>query len=824
MSLARQLYSIFFEGCTHYSIAKINSKGNLAYYTEEGIPTLGLIEQHLRGEVVLGAYTLLPGNTVRWMAFDVDAKGDPAKAKEIAQKICEFIGGIAYVIEWSGNKGYHIIIFFAEPVPAIEAKTVGDRIRETLNLPKSGDPHVEVYPKQDKLTESNPLGNLLRLPLGRHPTTHNFTFFVDPYNGWEEGPEKPSEKLLEWRVTLDEVRSLIREQDPMEQVKALLQPYWSSGQRHDMALYTAGYLASLGWTEEAVVHLVNQLTEDAGDGDLENLVECVTDTFAKIYKSQSVRGFDGLAQMLPSKVLQDLTEAASNQTFSATLQVIDRIRLGKGLQFQKVRLCARTIISYFKEKGQLVRDSGFCYWLERETRDVFTVGGDSWGRFMHANFGLNPVDSFGKQTLEAVRMYSYDEAQVIPVHRRTHWSGEANYLNLGGSTVYVIDGGELRTILNGDDGIIFLNSEDSMNLPNLLESSVPAISPWEILVNDLSFQTGDLVNATPIQQRELLKALILCTFFGETMPTRPILALIADAGAGKTTAARRILRFLEGPLEDVLGLISDKPDSLRSSIMRHKVLVLDNLEKTKAHWLTDVLNRASTGSHIEIRTLYKTNEATKLIPNCFIFITATEMPFSEETVFSRMLPIQLAPLAHPKAEYAMQVQLVSQYEALWKGMINDLNEAVRQLKKNRTVEAPNESRLADFTVFCARVQKAKFIDGAELMAGLNSLISRQKKALQNSSPFIPVLEIWLKMRPDEAGKWQSMSELFNNIKRTATANRMEWRWSSAQGLSRHVSALELQLIKDFGMSVRQSRRNGSEIKEYKFTYTAAETE
>lgn len=819
MSIARQLYDIYFEGCTHYAIAKINRSGVLAYYTEEGVPTLDLIEQHLDGKVVLGAYTLLPGNFVRWMAFDIDCKNDPEQAREIARKLCDFLGGISYLVNWSGNKGYHVRIHFDAPAPALEAKTIGDHIRDTLGFAKSGDPHVEVYPKQDKLTPSNPLGNLLRLPLGQHPTTHNKTFFVDPYNGWEGGPEKPAEKLLEWRVSLAQMRQFVQEKDPKAQVLALLSPYWTGGQRHDMALYVSGYLASLGWTEESVVSLVTELTDEVGEGDLDNLIECVTDTFAKVYKAQNVRGFDGLATLLPSSVLQQLTTAASNQTFSATLQVIDRIRLGKGQQFQKVRTSAMTIISYFKENGQLVQDDKAVYWLDSATRDLLILGGNDWNRFMHTNFGLNPLDSFGKQVMESVKLYAQEDAINVSVHKRSFWDGERLYVNLGGAIVYVLTGDpkNRKIILNGDDGILFLNSEDGLLIPNLLESEVVALSPWSFLVNDLSFATGENVNATPDQQKELLKAYILSTFFAESMPTRPILTLLAGAGAGKTTTARRILRFLEGPGQDVLGVVQDKPDSLRASLMDHKVLVLDNLEKTRASWLTDMLNRVSTGSHIEIRTLYKTNEVYKIVPNCFVIITATEMPFSEETVFTRMLPIELAPLTHPRPEFQIQVQLLNQLESLWKGMLQDLDEAVYQLKANKQVEAPTESRLADFTVFCSRIKDSYFIEGSELMGGLGSMISRQRQVLQQSSPFIQVLETWLRMRPDDATQWRSMSELFTILQRIANSQRMEWRWSSSQGLSRHVGMLEAQLIRHFGMHVRNVRQNGAEVKQFKFT-------
>lgn len=828
MVLARKLYDIFYEGATHYSIAKINSSGNLAYYTVEGLPTLDIIDQHLRGEVVLGAYTVLPGNFVRWMAFDVDSKADPEKAKDIARKLCDFLNGVSYVIEWSGNKGYHILIFFANPVPAVEAKNVGEAIREALQLPKSGDPHVEVFPKQERLTESNPLGNLLRLPLGQHPVTHNWTTFVDPFNAWEHGPERDSVKLLDLRVDIKQLQSLLRESDPFSKIVNLLLPYWTDGQRHDMALHTAGYLASLGWTEDAVEQLVNTLGETVGDGDIRNQLECVEDTFKRIYEGKTVNGFAGLSEKLHSNVLQQLTTLASTQTFSATLQVIDRIRLGKGAPFQKVRTAAKAIISHFKENGKLVQDNSRIYWLDNETKELYCVGNNEWEKLLHSKFGLNPKDTFGTQVTTSVRLFAAEEASYVQVHQRAYWDIRRRRLliNLGGPEVYVLTGkrSERSVVMNGEDGILFFNTEDRMCLPNLMEVDTLPISALEFLTKDMSFaEASDAVNATPEQQAQLFKAFVLSTFFAQALPTRPILTILAPAGAGKTTAARRVLRLLEGPEEDVLGVVPDKPDALRSSLAAHKILALDNLEKTKAHWLTDVLNRVSTGSHIEVRTLYKTNDMEKVVPNCFVIITATNMPFSEETVFTRMLPIELAPLKKPLPENKMQSDLINNYEALWKGMLDELDEIVAELVAHTEVETPNESRLADFTVFCARIQDAKCLNGKDLMGGLTSMISRQKRVLQESSTFVQTLEIWMRLRPDDADDWNSVGDLQSKLSRIASTNRIEWRWQTSQGLSRHVSALKVMLEKNYGLTVRTFREGGRDIEKYRFKRDMTDT-
>src|SRR5690606_10531073 len=154
-----------------------------------------------------------------------------------------------------------------------------------------------------------------------------------------------------------------------------------------------------------------------------------------------------------------------------------------------------------------------------------------------------------------------------------------------------------------------------------------------------------------------------------------------------------------------------KPDALRASLEAHKFAVLDNLEKTKALWLTDTLNRAATGAVLELRELHTTNRVRKIVLDNFLMMTATQMPFTEETVFTRILPIQLTPIPAFRPQHQIDGYLWSNYIGLWKGLLNDVDKVIAALKRNRESEMPIESRLADFVVFCNRIKDVDFING-----------------------------------------------------------------------------------------------------------------
>lgn len=821
MSLSRTLYEIFYEGCTHYGVGFVKANGDKSFRPEVGIPTLDQIDEHRSGDKTLASYTVLPGNKVRWAAWDIDAS-DLVMARDLVKKLSDFLSqyGIPHGIEFSGNRGYHVLVFFEGLESAEEVKEVCDKIRDILGLKKNGDPHVEVFPKQGKLTKSNPLGNMLRLPLGAHPSTKIITTFVDTVE-WENGAALDAEKIFSQKIKLDDLQRAVSDSDPFDRLVEVLSPYWASGQRHDISLWLSGALAQVGWTEERVKDLITEIHGLQPEGALDDQLKTVESTFKKHANGGKVMGLTGLSDILPTTVLNEVMTLAGANVSSPVLQSLDVIRLEKGAAFLKVRKAVGISIVHLREKGRLVRENENIYWLEHRTHQLTSFNTLAWERLMHNQLGVNLSESFGRQMAESLRHISYDSAVEVDVHERSHWTQPSEedgklYMNLGGAEIYVLPGDESKreTVYNGEIDIFFDNTNDTLCLPNLDVVDVDPISPWSFLVDDVNFKDdGDV---TAIQQREMLKAAICSFFFKEILPVRPIVTILANSGSGKTTTARRILWLLEGYTEDVLGQTPDKPDALRSSLAAHKLVVLDNLEKSEARWLPDVLNRVATGSQIELRELHTTNRVKKVKFNVSLILTATEMPFSEETVFTRLLPIELVPLTASRPENQIRSELINNFNAFWKGMLVDLNKVVAELNKNKEMDIPAETRLADFYVFCQRMKGVDFIDGDALMAGMDNLVNRQKEVLKQSSPFIDVLETLLRTYVDEMKKFQTISELYARGQRSAAMNKQEWRWSAAAGLAKHVEMLQPQLIRYYGMSVQDMVEGGRKIRKYKF--------
>lgn len=843
-SLSDTILKRLFLGTNYYAtggtIPGTDGKRDVFYTPVMDLPTERLIERHLAGEVVVGAYTTRQDNTVTWMVFDVDSI-DRNQARDLTAKIDTLLADIPHGIEFSGNKGYHIWIFFKKPVPAENVRNIGSEIRDLVGAKVSGDTHVEIFPKQDKLTPSNPLGNLVKVPLGTHPLTGVKSKFISTIN-WENGEELDPLTILESTTTLEDFGNCISSyEDPSQTIVDILAPHWTEGSRHDLALYLSGWLATAGWSEEDAMDLVERLNNVSG-GDLNNQLRCVTDTYKKHREGGQILGLQALSERLPGTSLRKLADAIARQNITPIMMLIDKIRLAKGVTYLKSRSAANAIVSYLAEKGKVLVDQNTekLFWLDKTSHHVYSMEDSWWDTVLYNTFGLNTSESFGNSTAKGIYHTSREQASKIRTHSRSYWDGEKLWINLGGSYNYVIDGAGNyseedrfgRKILNGEEGVIFRTRDTSLkiDLDYSLSKGIEPLNPWKFLVDDLNFGIGSS-GVSPQQQRELIKAWFLSTFFPNIMPTRPLLTIIADPGAGKTTAARRFLYVLEGPHADVNGVVTDKPDSLRASLAAHKFLVLDNLEKNKSYWLVDLLNRVSTGTHIELRKLHTTNEIQRILPDCFILLTATSLPFAEESLFTRLLPVELATLKNPTPEYSMQHRILDNLDGIWMGILSMMDPVVAELRRITTAPAPTENRLADFTVFCNRIRgltngEEGILNGEALIQGLEMMTNRQKILLHEASPMIAVLDIWIRedraagerqgkgSKGLEAPIWHTAAELNGILQGIAMRAHSQWIWDTGQSLGKHIQALEPHLIRNYGMETILATNNSP--KKYRF--------
>jgi hypothetical protein len=153
------------------------------------------LKGHLLGKQTLGTYQLDKDDTVILACIDIDiskqvwskegfnvADWKPKIDQQISaikNKLAEY--GIVGYTEMSGFKGAHVWYFFEDPVNAGTVKDMNmvmfggmDPVDENISL--------EFFPKQDHIDEGG-FGNLIKLPLGIHKKSGNFSYFLDDISG-----------------------------------------------------------------------------------------------------------------------------------------------------------------------------------------------------------------------------------------------------------------------------------------------------------------------------------------------------------------------------------------------------------------------------------------------------------------------------------------------------------------------------------------------------------------------------------------------------------------------------------------------------------------
>ncbi|MFZ2419180.1 MAG: DEAD/DEAH box helicase family protein [Smithellaceae bacterium] len=150
-----------------------------------------VIEDHLRGKVIVGLYPLCMDETCRFLAMDFDDKGWQGDVTTLRSVCLAFDIPVVVERSRSGN-GAHTWFFFENPISAHLARKFGSALI-TCSMSRHHDlsfkSYDRLFPNQDTLPKGG-FGNLIALPLQKKARELGNSAFIDenfdPYeNQWE---------------------------------------------------------------------------------------------------------------------------------------------------------------------------------------------------------------------------------------------------------------------------------------------------------------------------------------------------------------------------------------------------------------------------------------------------------------------------------------------------------------------------------------------------------------------------------------------------------------------------------------------------------------
>ncbi len=146
------------------------------------------VEEHLRGNIVAGVYPMLPDETCRFLAIDLDEEEWRKDVAALRETALEHAIPLAVERSRSGN-GAHAWVFFETPLSAVVARKFGAALltrtmsaRHELTF-KSYD---RLFPSQDTMPAGG-LGNLIALPLQKEARiAHNSEFIDEAFTAYPD--------------------------------------------------------------------------------------------------------------------------------------------------------------------------------------------------------------------------------------------------------------------------------------------------------------------------------------------------------------------------------------------------------------------------------------------------------------------------------------------------------------------------------------------------------------------------------------------------------------------------------------------------------------
>ena len=478
---------------------------------------------------------------------------------------------------------------------------------------------------------------------------------------------------------------------------------------------------------------------------------------------------------------------------------IDSIRKDRYLEaFEKWRDIGNLVLADLRQNGHFFNCLGNLFFFDKELRRLFRLDENiEFAAVVNQRYGINPKEYGFKRVLADLQSHAVSNGKPVEVRRLAHYDREKNrlYVSRFNGYMYMLNGNVISMLENGADSVFFFDDLSSWEP----YSYTPIAAKGELdkqLIHSTNFIESNLSVA---EQRLFLKLWVMAVFFGNVQPTKIILLLLGDHGAGKTSSLRRIQKLIFGPKVNLLSIEKDKQDGFIATITTDPIALFDNLDEQIA-WLPYALSRLATGVTFSRRKLYTTNDKVEFPGVSWLGITARTVRFMENQpdLPDRTLVLKLGRLLDRQPEEVLLSAVAQRRNALWSELLDELNAIVAYLRDHPEPVAVT-FRMADFANFALKVGEL-WGCRLEVERAFARLEGAQADLALERDPIHQVLGIWLR---DEAnmGRVLDAGTLHMEWGKLAKEHRIAYPFGSGKGLGQALSQLRFALRERFDVEV-----------------------
>jgi len=414
-------------------------------------------------------------------------------------------------------------------------------------------------------------------------------------------------------------------------------------------------------------------------------------------------------------------------------------------------------------------ESGPYYFFHNEERSLIDLDSAEFDHFIEGRFVVtqNDFQEF-KRALKATIYAS--KKKVVP--RFVHYYDEekgALYMDNGANGIYRLEGGEIKLLDNGDEGVFFKHEgglmpfewKPDVKVVNYFQDEVPddhkqysnplagvplglSLEKFqnsyldEFLVSRTSFATEEEHHILPEEQKLLLIIYFYSLFFESILTEKPIVAFIGKMASGKSFISTSIGKILFGFRFDRCSF-PDTDDNLKTVLGEERYVVFDNVTKISRDLQNTLCNYATGRPKIGKREPYKKTQQ-KGEPHCFVALTSCEPKGWQQDLMRRVLLFNTQQIRTVIGQDELLAPLMKNRDNLMTEIIENLNSVVAILRQWKDAHPENPPGIIASWMSFGQKVTSWFGSRKKFRAVIAKLAAKKEETLLDEDPLWWVLE------------------------------------------------------------------------------------